>query len=71
MDILSVRNQIKREGINFKDLPLRVAFYARVSTDFMEQLNSLKIKSSISRSISAICRTGNSQAATSTRVFQV
>ena len=42
MDILSVRNQIKREGINFKDLPLRVAFYARVSTDFMEQLNSLE-----------------------------
>ena len=24
MDILSVRNQIKREGINFKSLPLRV-----------------------------------------------
>ena len=42
MDILSVRNQIKREGINFKDLPLRVVFYARVSTDFMEQLNSLE-----------------------------
>ena len=42
MDILSVRNQIKREGINFKDLPLRVAYYARVSTDFMEQLNSLE-----------------------------
>lgn len=42
MDILSVRNQIKREGINFKDLPLRVAFYARVSTDFLEQLNSLE-----------------------------
>ena len=30
MDILSVRNQIKREGINFKSLPLRVAFYAGV-----------------------------------------
>ena len=42
MDILSVRNQIKREGISFKSLPLRVAFYARVSTDFMEQLNSLE-----------------------------
>ena len=42
MDILSVRNQIKRDGISFKDLPLRVAFYARVSTDFMEQLNSLE-----------------------------
>lgn len=42
LDILSVRNQIKKEGISFKDLPLRVAFYARVSTDFMEQLNSLE-----------------------------
>ena len=42
MDILSVRNQIKREGISFKSLPLRVAFYARVSTDLMEQLNSLE-----------------------------
>lgn len=42
MDILSVRNRIKREGISFKDLSLRVAYYARVSTDFMEQLNSLE-----------------------------
>lgn len=42
LDILSVRNQIKKEGIGFKNLPLRVAFYARVSTDFMEQLNSLE-----------------------------
>lgn len=42
MDILSVRNQIKRDGLSFKDLPLRVAYYARVSTDFMEQLNSLE-----------------------------
>ena len=42
MDILSVRNQIKSEGISFRDIPLRVAFYARVSTDFMEQLNSLE-----------------------------
>lgn len=42
MDILSVRNQIKKDGISFKNLPLRVAYYARVSTDFMEQLNSLE-----------------------------
>ncbi len=42
MDILSVRNQIKSEGISFRDLPLRVAFYARVSTDYLEQLNSLE-----------------------------
>ena len=42
MDILSVRKRIKQDGISFKDLPLRVAFYARVSTDFLEQLNSLE-----------------------------
>lgn len=42
MDILSVRNQIKSEGISFRDIPLRVAFYARVSTDYFEQLNSLE-----------------------------
>lgn len=42
MDILSVRNKIKSEGISFRDLPLRVAFYARVSTDYLEQLNSLE-----------------------------
>lgn len=42
MDILSVRKRIKQDGIGFKDLPLRVAFYARVSTDFLEQLNSLE-----------------------------
>ena len=42
MNILKVRHQIKSEGISFYDLPLRVAYYARVSTEFMEQLNSLE-----------------------------
>ena len=42
MDILTIRNRIKCEGVSFYDLPLRVAFYARVSTDYIEQLNSLE-----------------------------
>ncbi len=41
MDIYSTRERIRKEGINFRDLPLRVTFYARVSTDFNVQLNSL------------------------------
>ncbi len=41
MDIYSTRERIRKENINFKNLPLRVTFYARVSTDFNVQLNSL------------------------------
>ncbi len=41
MDIYAVREQIKKENINFMNLPLRVTFYARVSTEFNVQLNSL------------------------------
>lgn len=41
MDIYAVRERIKKENINFMNLPLRVTFYARVSTDFNVQLNSL------------------------------
>ena len=39
MDILEVRKQLKIKTIY--DIPLRVTFYARVSTDKDEQLNSL------------------------------
>ena len=39
MDILQVRRQLKSKTIY--DIPLRVTFYARVSTDKDEQLNSL------------------------------
>ena len=39
MDILEVRKQVKTKTIY--DIPLRVTFYARVSTDKDEQLNSL------------------------------
>ena len=40
MDIHTVRQQLKTKQIY--DLPLRVTFYARVSTDSEEQLNSLE-----------------------------
>ena len=41
MNILKIRNEL-RGGKNIFDLPLRVTFYARVSTDKDEQLNSLE-----------------------------
>ncbi len=41
MDILRIRNEM-RNGKTIFDLPLRVTFYARVSTDKDEQLNSLE-----------------------------
>ena len=39
MDIFSVRQQLKTKSIF--DIPLRVTFYARVSSEKDEQLNSL------------------------------
>ena len=42
MDILEIRKQLKTKTIY--DIPLRVTFYARVSTDKDEQLNSLDNK---------------------------
>ncbi len=41
MDIRRIRNEL-RNGKSIFDLPLRVTFYARVSTDKDEQLNSLE-----------------------------
>ena len=41
MDVRKVRSQM-RLGRSFYDLPLRVTFYARVSTDMDAQLNSLE-----------------------------
>ena len=41
MDIRRIRSEM-RMGRSFFDLPLRVTFYARVSTDQDEQLNSLE-----------------------------
>ena len=40
MNVLRIRNEM-RNGKTIFDLPLRVTFYARVSTDKDEQLNSL------------------------------
>ena len=39
MDILDIRTMLRTRSIY--DIPLRVTFYARVSTDSDEQLNSL------------------------------
>ena len=41
MDVRKIRNEL-RGGKSIFDLPLRVTFYARVSTDREEQLNSLE-----------------------------
>ena len=41
MNVLRIRNEL-RNGRTIFDLPLRVTFYARVSTDKDEQLNSLE-----------------------------
>ena len=49
MNIVKIRNEM-RNGRTIFDLPLRVTFYARVSTDRDEQLNSLEIRYSITQS---------------------
>ena len=41
MNVVKIRNEM-RSGKSIFDLPLRVTFYARVSTDKDEQLNSLE-----------------------------
>ena len=41
MNVLQVRREL-RNGKTIFDLPLRVTFYARVSTDKDEQINSLE-----------------------------
>ena len=41
MNVLKIRNEM-RNGKSIFDLSLRVTFYARVSTDKDEQLNSLE-----------------------------
>lgn len=41
MDVRKIRTELRR-GRSFYDLPLRVTFYARVSTDQDEQVNSLE-----------------------------
>ena len=43
MNLYQIRN-VLGQGKKLIDLPLRVTFYARVSTDHEEQLNSLNLK---------------------------
>ena len=40
MELYRIREELKTKSIT--DIPLRVTFYARVSTDKYEQLNSLE-----------------------------
>ena len=41
MEVRKIRAEM-RNGRSFYDMPLRVTFYARVSTDQDEQINSLE-----------------------------
>lgn len=41
MDIYNVRKEMKENNKTVFDMPLRVAYYARVSTDAEEQIHSL------------------------------
>ena len=41
MEVRKIRTEM-RNGRSFYDMPLRVTFYARVSTDQDEQINSLE-----------------------------
>lgn len=41
MDLYNMRNELSR-GISIYELPIKVTYYARVSTDKDEQLNSLQ-----------------------------
>ena len=45
MDLYAVRNELAA-GRSLFELPLRVTYYARVSTDSCEQLHSLRAQSS-------------------------
>jgi DNA invertase Pin-like site-specific DNA recombinase len=42
VDLYEIRNKIKFERLNIYDLPLRVCFYARVSTSSDAQLHSIE-----------------------------
>ena len=42
MNVLKIRSEMRNGRESIFDLPLRVTFYARVSTDKDEQLNSLE-----------------------------
>gem|GEM_PF-4272828 len=70
MDIYSTRERIRKENINFMNLPLRVTFYARVSTDFNVQLNPLDNKIQYSTDLIEKIRIGNMWTAMLTRAYR-
>lgn len=70
MDIYSTRERIRKENINFMNLPLRVTFYARVSTDFNVQLNSLDNQITYYTDFIRKIRIGNMLTATLTRAYR-
>lgn len=71
MDIYSTRERIRKENINFINLPLRVTFYARVSTDFNVQLNSLDNQITYYTDFIRKIRIGNMLTAMLTRAYRV
>lgn len=70
MDIYSTRERIRKENINFMNLPLRVTFYARVSTDFNVQLNSLDNQITYYTDFIRKIRIGNMLTAMLTRAYR-
>lgn len=71
MDIYSTREKIRKENINFMHLPLRVTFYARVSTDFNVQLNSLDNQITYYTDFIRKNRIGNMLTAMLTRAYRL
>ena len=58
MDIYEIRNALT-SGRTIYDLPLRVTYYARVSTDKDEQLHSLSAQVSTIPILSSVAQTGH------------
>lgn len=66
MDIFTIRQLLRTTRLS--DIPLRVTFYARVSTDSDEQLNSLDNQIGYYRDYITRNRPGRSSTAISTKV---
>lgn len=65
MDIHSIRQQLRTKSIY--DIPLRVTYYARVSSESDEQLNSLETRSATMRISSGRTPHGRSSPGISTK----
>ena len=66
MDIFTIRQQLRTTRLSV--IPLRVTFYARVSTDSDEQLNSLDNQIGYYRDYITAILPGRSSTAISTKV---